>query len=112
MQINNKKNVTTELYEGVLYPVPLIVPNPGDKSKNSDTGEVWFDFNRQDLDQYAEFSGKLNLSALGITSDMLYQSAREHIMDLYSSADILLGDYRYITTTQFKRITISYTVNF
>lgn len=111
MYLSDKKNITTKLYEGVLFPVPKIIPDPNNTSKKSDSGEVWFDFNRLDLDDYAEYDGRINVrSAIGITEDMLYKSAQDHLYELYQTNDIQLSELRYITSTEFKRITIPYSV--
>lgn len=112
MYPEDKKNVTTKLFEGILFPVPLVIPDPNNKSKTSDSGEVWFDFNRLDLDDYAEMGGRLNVrSALGVTEEVLYASAREHLYEFYQSEDIKLKNFRYITSTEFKRIVIPYEVS-
>lgn len=112
MNLPERKDINVDLFEGVLFPVPLVIPNTNDTSKTSDSGEVWFDFNRLDLDDYAEMSGRLNMrSALGITEEQLYQSARNHVEKTYDCVDVQLGNYRYITSADFKRITIPYTVS-
>jgi hypothetical protein len=105
-------NITTELFEGVLYPHPSVYPDENNASKKSDTGEVRYEFNRLDLDDYALPSGKLDLNtSLGITEQHLYISARKVLETTYEDVvDIQLGQVKFITTTAGKNAVIRYKV--
>lgn len=106
--------VDASMYSPDVIPPPEVVPDVASQLKDSsvESGDVVFDFNRLDLDTYALPGGKLKLStAFGIEEDVLYILAEQALQTHYKANDIQLGDWKYITSTQYKRIVIKYRVD-
>lgn len=105
------KNLT-DIFEGVLYPTPIIVPDKSSKSLNP-KGFVVFDYRHfEGITDYVEMDGSLNLNTFsGITEDNLYHCARKYLESRYGSKDIIFGKPTFSSKSYHHRVLIRYKVN-